>query len=123
MNNDLVRVENNEIVVATDVVEQIKTFQKLKAEMDIKYPIDYDSLIKNKSKFLDSHGNTVWTMNYSDNSYALLISISISVTNKYEHYNTIKGIAANNLLINISEYEIFEYQVGRDMWKVILHKL
>lgn len=36
MNNDLVRVENNEIVVATDVVEQIKNFQKLKAEMDIK---------------------------------------------------------------------------------------
>ena len=98
-------------------------FYDRKAEMDIKYPIDYDSLIKNKSKFLDSHGNTVWATNYSDNSYVLLISISISVTNKYEHYNTIKGIAANNLLINISDYEIFEYQVGRDMWKVILHKL
>ena len=82
-------------------------FYDRKAEMDIKYPIDYDSLIKNKNKFIDSRGNTVWTMNYSDNSYVLLISISITVTNKYEHYNTVKEIAANNLLINISEYEIF----------------
>lgn len=36
MNNDLVKLENNEIIVATDVVEQIKNFHKLKAEMDIK---------------------------------------------------------------------------------------
>lgn len=36
MNNDLVRVENNEIKVSIDVVEQIKNFQKLKAKMDIK---------------------------------------------------------------------------------------
>ena len=41
-------------------------FYDRKAEMDFKYPIDYDSLIKNKSQFLDSHGNTVWAMNYSD---------------------------------------------------------
>lgn len=98
-------------------------FYDRKAEMDIKYPIDYDSLIKNKSQFLDSRGNTVWAMNYSDNSYVLLISISISATNKYEHYNTVKEIAANNLSINILNYEIFEYQVGRFVWKVILHKL
>ena len=98
-------------------------FYDRKAEMDIKYPIDYDSLIKNKSQFLDAHKNTVRAMNYSDGSYVLLISISVSITNKYEHYNTVKEIAANNLLINISEYEIFEYQVGRDIWKVILHKL
>lgn len=98
-------------------------FYDRKAEMDFRYPIDYDSLIKNKSQFLDSHGNTVWAMNYSDNSYVLLISISISATNKYEHYNTVKEIAANNLLINILDYEIFEYQVGRTVWKVILHKL
>lgn len=98
-------------------------FYDKKAEMDFKYPIDYDSLIKNKSQFLDSRGNTVWAMNYSDNSYVLLISISISATNKYEHYNTVKEIAANNLSINILNYEIFEYQVGRFVWKVILHKL
>ena len=98
-------------------------FYDRKAEMDFRYPIDYDSLIKNKSQFLDSRGNTVWAMNYSDGSYVLLISISISATNKYEHYNTVKEIAANNLLINILDYEIFEYQVGRFLWKVILHKL
>ena len=98
-------------------------FYDRKAEMDFRYPIDYDSLIKNKSQFLDSHKNTVWVMNYSDGSYVLLISISISATNKYEHYNTVKEIAANNLLINILDYEIFEYQVGRFVWKVILHKL
>ena len=98
-------------------------FYDRKAEMDFRYPIDYDSLIKNKSQFLDSRGNTVWAMDYSDGSYVLLISISISATNKYEHYNTVKEIAANNLLINILDYEIFEYQVGRFLWKVILHKL
>ena len=98
-------------------------FYDKKAEMDFRYPIDYDSLIKNKSQFLDAHKNTVRVMNYSDDSYVLLISIPVSVTNKYEHYNTVKEIAANNLLINILDYEIFEYQVGRSVWKVILHKL
>ena len=100
-------------------------FYDRKAEMDFRYPIDYDSLIKNKSQFLDSHGNTVWAMKHSDDSYVLLISILMAPAqvNKYEHYNTVKDIAANNLLINISDYEIFEYQVGRFMWKVILHKL
>ena len=98
-------------------------FYDKKAEMDFRYPIDYDSLIKNKSQFLDAHKNTVRVMNYSDDSYVLLISISVSVTNKYEHYNTVKEIAANNLLINILDYEMFEYQIGSFVWKVILHKL
>jgi len=35
MNSELVIIENNEIVVATEVVEQIKEFQKAKAKMDI----------------------------------------------------------------------------------------
>lgn len=33
--NELVKIENNEIVVAAEVVEQIKEFQKAKAKMDI----------------------------------------------------------------------------------------
>jgi len=35
MNNELVKVENNQIIVATEVIEQIKEFQKAKAKMDI----------------------------------------------------------------------------------------
>lgn len=34
--NDLVKVENNEIVIANEVVEQFKNFKKLKDEMDLK---------------------------------------------------------------------------------------
>lgn len=34
--NSLVKVENGEIVIATDIVEQIKNFQKMKEEMDLK---------------------------------------------------------------------------------------
>lgn len=33
--NELVKIENNEIVIATEVVDQIKEFQKAKAKMDI----------------------------------------------------------------------------------------
>lgn len=35
MNNEIVKIENNEIVVATEVVEQIKEFEKAKARIDI----------------------------------------------------------------------------------------
>ena len=34
--NDLVKVENNEIVIASEVIEQFKEFKKLKEEMDLK---------------------------------------------------------------------------------------
>lgn len=33
--NEIVRIENNEIIVATEVIEQIKEFQKAKAKMDM----------------------------------------------------------------------------------------
>ena len=33
--NEVVKIENNEIVVATEVVEQIKEFEKAKARIDI----------------------------------------------------------------------------------------
>lgn len=33
--NDIVKIENNEIIVSKDVVEQIKEFQKIKEKMDL----------------------------------------------------------------------------------------
>ena len=33
--NEIVKIENNEIIVATEVIEQIKEFQKAKAKMDM----------------------------------------------------------------------------------------
>ena len=33
--NEIVRIENNEIIVETEVIEQIKEFQKAKAKMDM----------------------------------------------------------------------------------------
>lgn len=35
MNNEIVKIENNEIIVANEVIEQIIDFQKAKAKMDI----------------------------------------------------------------------------------------
>lgn len=35
MNNEIVKIENNEIIVATEVIDQIKEFQRIKAKMDI----------------------------------------------------------------------------------------
>lgn len=34
--NSLVKIENNEIIVAKEAVQQIKDFEKLKAEIDLK---------------------------------------------------------------------------------------
>ena len=34
--NELVKIENNQIIVATEVVEQFKNFKKIKDEMDLK---------------------------------------------------------------------------------------
>ena len=34
--NDLVKIENNEIVIASEVIEQFKEFKKIKEEMDLK---------------------------------------------------------------------------------------
>ena len=36
MMNDLVKIENNEIVVKPEVIEQFKSFKKIKDEMDLK---------------------------------------------------------------------------------------
>ena len=33
--NEIVKIENNEIIVATEVIDQIKEFQKAKAKMDM----------------------------------------------------------------------------------------
>ncbi len=33
--NELVKIENNEIVIANETIEKIKNFEKVKAEMDL----------------------------------------------------------------------------------------
>lgn len=35
MNNELVKIENNEIVITNEVVEQFKEFKKIKEKMDL----------------------------------------------------------------------------------------
>lgn len=100
-------------------------FYDRKAEMDLKYPIDYNTLIKKGFSTIEGFDIKVSVMHYSDGSHVLLIKETSA--NSYDHYHMLKRIVRDNILpelqVNILDYEIFEYQVGNDLWKVIFHKL
>ena len=100
-------------------------FYDRKAEMDLKYPIDYNTLIKKGFSTIADFDIKVSVMHYSDGSHVLLIKETS--TNSYDHYHILKRIVRDNILpelqVNILDYEIFEYQAGNDLWKVIFHNL
>ena len=102
-------------------------FYDRKAEMDLKYPIDYNTLIKKGFSTIANFDIKVSVMHYSDGSHVLLIKETSTSSYTHNRYNTLKKIVRDNILpelqINILDYEIFEYQVGNDLWKVIFHKL
>lgn len=54
--NELVKVENGKIEVAKEVVEQIKSFQKMKIEMDLKEK----ELKKNLKEAMETCGIKKW---------------------------------------------------------------
>ena len=54
--NELVKVENGKIEVAKEVVEQIKNFQKMKIEMDLKEK----ELKKNLKEAMETCGIKKW---------------------------------------------------------------
>lgn len=57
--NELVKVENGQIEVAKEVVEQIKKFQKMKIEMDLKEK----ELKKNLKDAMEKCGVKKWVAN------------------------------------------------------------
>lgn len=95
-------------------------FRDRKTEMDFRYPIDYNILLKKGFQTLDDLKIRVCKMDYSDDSFVLLIE-EINY-DAYKHYETLKEIITA-LQKNILDYEIFEYNVASLTWKVIFHKL
>ena len=106
-------------------------FYDRKAEMAFRYPLDYNTFIKKGFQTIDDLHIQICPMNYSDDSFVVLIR-EIQ-TDAYKHYETHKAIA-EKLGKNILDYEIFEYKLKKlakifpsdgtkFIWKVIFHKL
>ncbi len=106
-------------------------FHDRKAEMEFRYPIDYTALIKKGFQTISELNIQICLMNYSDDSFVLLIQETKA--DAYKRYETLKAIATK-LEKNILDYEIFEYKLREKdspfswegtkcTWKVIFHKL